>query len=357
MIRNLQSLRALAAFMVVFYHARLLTPVGEILSFDWGNAGVDVFFLISGFIIAHVARRDDVGRPGAFLLKRAIRVAPLYWLLTLALFAVAQKAPSLAGAGGRPDLAMLAKSLFFVPYYNAANEPHPILFMGWTLNYEAFFYLVFAACLLIRREAARLAAASAALAMLVAAGAVLRPEGAVGRTYTDPMMLEFVAGMWINRGWRALPPRAVSPHAVAACRVAGLAAVTALVAGDYLWPDVAREVKWGLPSLLLFLAVMTLERGGVAIGNRWLLLLGEASYAIYLTHPFVIKAASLAYARLQIAALPIHVAALLVLYAVVAVVGITVHLLVEKPVIRWLRHRLAPRDPPSVATGDMPAAA
>ena len=113
-LKNVQVLRAAAAYLVVLYHARLLTPVGEAVSFDFGNAGVDIFFLISGFIIAHVSRSDDVGRPGAFLLKRVIRVVPLYWVLTLMLFAVAQRAPALAGAGGRPDLAMLAKSLFFM---------------------------------------------------------------------------------------------------------------------------------------------------------------------------------------------------------------------------------------------------
>lgn len=190
LLNNIQCLRAIAAYMVVVYHARLLTPIGDQVSFEFGNAGVDIFFFISGFIINHVGARTDVGAPARFLLKRAIRIVPLYWLLTVLVGVAGQVAPSLAGAGGRPDVTRIAQSLFFVPYYDDTGEMHPVLFMGWTLNFEVFFYLLFAAALLIRHEMTRLIVLSATLVALVAAGVLLDPRGAAATTYTHPLLLD-----------------------------------------------------------------------------------------------------------------------------------------------------------------------
>jgi exopolysaccharide production protein ExoZ len=350
-LRNIQALRALAAYLVVVYHARLLTPIGDRMSFDFGNAGVDIFFLISGFIIAHVSRRDDAGRPGGFLLKRLIRIVPLYWMLTLALFVVAQKAPSLAGAGGQPDLAMLLKSLLFAPYLDGSGAMHPVLFMGWTLDYEMFFYVVFAAALLARREIVRLLLVTAVLLGLVAAGLALRPQGPVAQTYTDPLMIEFVAGMWLSLALRAMP-KTLPPAAVALLLTLSAAALAALALGDIHWPGLPREIKWGLPALVLVASVLALQSAGVTIRSRGLLLLGEASYAIYLTHPFLIKIVTLAYQKLHVGGLAVQAAALLGLYVLVGVVGVAVHLIVERPLIHWLRRRFLPRAPASVAEGE-----
>jgi peptidoglycan/LPS O-acetylase OafA/YrhL len=99
---TVQALRAIAALCVVGMH---------IPAIERGAFGVDLFFVISGFIVCHVAAAD----PGQFLLKRIIRVVPLYWLCTIALFGLALAAPQLMGAT-RGDLGELLKSLFFVPF-------------------------------------------------------------------------------------------------------------------------------------------------------------------------------------------------------------------------------------------------
>ena len=354
LLNNIQCLRAVAAYMVVLYHARLLTPIGERWSFDFGNAGVDIFFFISGFIINHVAVRDDVGAPGAFLLKRAIRIVPLYWLLTLLVGAAGQVAPSLAGAGGQPDLGRIVQSLLFIPYFDDTGEMHPVLFMGWTLNYEVFFYALFAAALLIRREVPRLLALSLALAALVVLGAVVDPHSAAGTTYTSPLLLEFVAGMWMNRAWRLWPQRAMRGGGRAMLVLAIVLAFAVLAWGDHAWLAAPRELKWGIPAFAIVAAALALEHDGVSLRWRWLLLLGEASYAIYLIHPFVIKAASIAYARLGVTALPLHALALLGVLVLVGAVGTGFHLLVERPLVRWLRHRFLPHAPASMASGDLP---
>src|SRR5580658_5421280 len=138
---SIQALRALAATAVVAYHALQWGSGG----FDVGRAGVDVFFVISGFIMWRVTSGRDV-TPGAFLWRRVTRVAPLYWLTTLAVLAAALVWPGFLPEV-RPGWRHLALSLAFIPHLDPRGLPFPTLPPGWTLDYEALFYLTFAAAL------------------------------------------------------------------------------------------------------------------------------------------------------------------------------------------------------------------
>lgn len=344
LLTNLQYVRAVAAYLVVLYHARLLTTLGQSLPLEFGRAGVDIFFVISGFIIQHVAARDDVGRPGAFMVKRLIRIAPLYWLLTLVIGVAGPLIPALASKAGVPDAGMVLRSLFFVPYVDPAGEIHPVLFIGWTLNYEMFFYVLFAAGLLIRGTTSRLIALSIVLAALVAVGFAVDPDGAIGRTYTSPLLLEFGAGLWLHRLWQ----RSSDRHPDARHRIAALlvmiGAWLALVMGETLWPAVPDIVKWGVPAFAIVASALMLERGDGRAGHPMLLRLGEASYAIYLIHPFVIKALSVLAGRFfRDAAAPMQAFILVATLIIVGVVGVALHLFVEQPLLRALRRRFVAR--------------
>ena len=138
---SIQALRALAALAVTTYHALQWADGG----FDVGRAGVDVFFVISGFIMWHVTAGRDMA-PADFLWRRLTRVAPLYWLSTLGVLAVALVWPAFLPEV-RPGWAHLALSLAFIPHLDPKGLPFPTLPPGWTLNYEAVFYLIFAAAL------------------------------------------------------------------------------------------------------------------------------------------------------------------------------------------------------------------
>jgi exopolysaccharide production protein ExoZ len=353
LLGNIQYLRAVAAYLVVLYHARLLTPLGAAIAFDVGRAGVDIFFVISGFIIQHVAARDDSGRPGAFLLKRMIRIVPLYWLLTLVIAAVLAAAPHLAGTGGLPDAGRIMRSLLFVPYFDDAGDIHPVLFIGWTLNYEMFFYALVAAGLLIARPVLRLAVVSGVLVALVAIGIAAAPRSAIGLTLTSPLLLEFGAGLWLGYFWRRWPILPDDPRHRIAVRLAVVVAFAALPLGEALWPGMPQLLRWGVPAVVIVAGALALERPSGHAGHRGALLLGEASYAIYLGHPFVIKAVSLLYAKLHVVAWPLHVAALCATLAIVGFVGVAMHILIERPLVRVLRHLLVPRARPAVAAGEV----
>ena len=200
-LASIQALRAAAALAVVAYHALQWCRGG----FDVGRAGVDVFFVISGVIMWRIT----AGRPvaaRAFLWRRFTRVAPLYWLATALVFVIALRWP-LFLPEVKPGWGHLAKSLAFIPHLDPVGLPFPTLPPGWTLNYEAVFYLVFAACLWTP-ERLRARVVVAALATIVVAGFFF-PDSAYFMG-ANPMLLQFAAGVGLGVAAQAgrLPSRA-----------------------------------------------------------------------------------------------------------------------------------------------------
>lgn len=332
MLNNIQLLRALAAYGVVIFHLswlnpHLLRPVGNVVVH-----GIDLFFVISGFIMVYIARRDEP-TPGAFMRNRVIRIVPLYWALTIALFALALAGPGLLGAQ-RGDWGGLVKSLFFIGYLNTDGVVMPLVFPGWTLNYEMLFYALFAVSLLIRGMGARIAAVSGVLLVLVILGALLRVEDPVGRFYTSPRLLEFAMGM----GLGLIHPRIKGSKGVgiAAC-AAGAAFITAT---ELSWGGPWQPLAMGLGSALILYGALALEAGGIAIRNRFVLLLGAASYSLYLTHAFVMVPFTLVARKLGLTPVPAIWGVLVVELAVVTLVAILVHLWFERPVSAWLHRKI-----------------
>src|ERR1700748_1111292 len=152
MLPNLQVLRAVAAYLVVLVHLSELLPqnsFAELLR-SRGYGGVDIFFAISGFIMVYTtsAKRTSAG---TFLLNRLKRIAPLYYLVTLIVFALALVLRSLFESAST-DLVPLLKSLAFLPFEKTPGHIYPVYYLGWTLNYEIFFYAIFAAGMFARYE-------------------------------------------------------------------------------------------------------------------------------------------------------------------------------------------------------------
>ena len=147
-VASIQYLRALAALLVVFVHAQEQYPIGgRIIPSAFGLGGVDLFFLISGFVMTFTAAQRPLTRLD-FLKRRVVRIVPLYWTMTLATAGLIFVAPALT-RDSHFAWSDLLTSLSFIPHYNAgkAGSISPIIKLGWTLNYEMFFYLVFAALL------------------------------------------------------------------------------------------------------------------------------------------------------------------------------------------------------------------
>lgn len=347
-IDAIQVLRALAAAMVVFGHlignARQHPDMfGALPAFRYaGGAGVDIFFLISGFIMVQSSGRlfGSVAGTFEFLRRRLIRIVPLYWLATLAVLALMQ------GHGPAAGIRAIAASLAFIPYDTAGRGDgmaFPLLDLGWTLNYEMLFYLVFALCLPLARGRC-VAAVGTVLAIMVLLGNLVPPHQIALHFWTRPITLEFVAGMGL-----ALMVASLRPTLPVAVRLALVVAAAALYWADpyglFLMKttpnELIRLMGWGVPAMLLLIAAIT---GPAALDNalgRAVVALGDASYALYLLHPFVITV------LIKIAQHSAMFASIggwgfIALGLVVALgMALVVHRAIEAPVTRFLlaRHR------------------
>jgi exopolysaccharide production protein ExoZ len=271
---GLQYLRAFAAISVLWFHAAVVTelPVG------FGTGGVDLFFVLSGFLMWVIS--DDRTRPADFLIGRLQRIVPIYWIATILLFGMA-----LAGLTHRaqPDWAHFLTSLFFIPYIGPGREEiWPLLLVGWTLNYEMFFYVVFAAVLLMARRVQAWVATAVFIA-LVLLGMFWEPTTVAMQFYTRPIILEFVAGIWLGVAWR----RGLLPSVTVSATLCLVGLATFLAAG-FSSAGLPRLIAFGVPSVLMILGVLGLEKAGRVPVWRVPEELGDASYSIYIWHNLII---------------------------------------------------------------------
>ncbi|MFZ4759466.1 MAG: acyltransferase family protein, partial [Burkholderiaceae bacterium] len=281
---GIQALRFVAALLVVVTHSTFYVSERLVAGYPvWssGAAGVDVFFVISGFVMV-VSSHSLIGRPdGArvFMLRRLSRIVPLYWVATTLKVAAILAVPAAVLNGGL-DLGHVVKSYLFLPSYNEQGGLHPVVAVGWTLNFEMFFYVVFATAMVLRVPP--LPFVGLFFAALSVAALFRQPDWPAVAFWLDTILLEFVAGMVIARlcmsGVRVAPPVAI---AMTAAGFAGL-----------LWPwgvvpDMMRVLAWGVPAALIVSGVAMLEPVLQGRVPSQLMLLGDSSYALYLFHPMI----------------------------------------------------------------------
>jgi peptidoglycan/LPS O-acetylase OafA/YrhL len=337
---SLQLLRAMAAGAVVLAHAAHEADGfsgAPALGAAWNlGFGVDIFFVISGFIMLY-SSFDEFGRDGApqrFFLRRWSRVAPLYWLLTTVLIVGSLAAPWLLKTP-IGDVEHVVASYLFIPDPRGPGEVRPVMALGWTLEYEMMFYLLFSAALLLpaRRGIAWL---SCALALLVALGALAAPQDVRIAFWTRPIILEFLMGVFAALAFRA-GLRLSAPAALA------LGAFGLL--GFLRWQGDSSEVyawRWligGAPAACLALAAALgpgisegrLKSLGVAIGN--------ASYGLYLIHPFVLRPLGLVW--MKTVGLRLPPSCFLVFGCIVSVAAaLLLYRFVERPLTDYLQRRI-----------------
>ena len=337
---GVQGLRFAAATAVVVAHALdlagtrlgLETALAGSALEDFGAVGVDVFFVISGFIIATTTRgQARVGAAGDFLWRRFRRVAPIYWLLSLPILIGMARGGTLT-----PDVA--AATFLFWPF-SGLEMTFPALGPGWTLCFEMLFYAGFGMAMAGGRRVGwgLVGAYAAMLAVgLVVAAPVLRFWGA-------PIILEFLLGVGIASVWRKTPRR-LGAWAVGLALVGfGLGLVVGYGGIDDVralndpWNGLRRVLIWGLPSALLVFGVVRMERADFAPGRlgRAAAFMGDASYSIYLTHVLVIRALGRLFESGMVAASGDAVVVLTVFASLAA--GVAVHVWVERPVLKVMR--------------------
>lgn len=369
MITNIQALRAFASVAVMLYHMNYPFLPGLQTDFQ----GVAIFFVISGFIMTHITHQDKrETTPAAFMLHRLIRIVPLYWFSVL-VFLWLSNLGALNLAGTLPRIGKLAmeaplslldwfgstfhlfawaspadviRTLLFIPYRNLNGHLQPLLGVGWTLNIEMYFYALFALMLLFgSRRAPTFTGIAIVVVWLVGKGA-----GEAGadwlQLYSSDYVLCFTGGITIYYLWRRCQQAAANQQNRRQFMV--LASVLTLIyvvsnLNPFQWTAQHSPASL-ITSVLLVFASLIAHSLGLRLTSPWVLLLGAASYSLYLVHTVVLEVLRtpaqefFPFLRYDRTLSGVVIAAMACL-----VVAIIIHLTVEMPSLRWLRGKVFPR--------------
>jgi exopolysaccharide production protein ExoZ len=348
---SIQYLRAIAALMVVFHHARdqFSDFPGPFLT-TAGAAGVDLFFVVSGYVMVFVTNTREHSASD-FLKSRVARIVPIYWFYTFGSFFLILIAPTLFRSN-EASFRHLVLSLFFIPHSIAA-DPHsssPIVKLGWTLNYEIFFYVVFA-CAMVLSGARRVALTTGALVILIGIGEVQKVSG-IGNSqsgyffYTNPIIGEFALGMLIARAH--LTKRLDWVGTLPAIAMLLLAFPTMVWGARYA--EEGRLLFWGGPAALILVSALTLEKRGMVGRYPLLLLVGDASYSLYLVQIFPIAVLRTIWRRFGLSVADWPNSLLFVGGSIffALLLGILSYYAVERPALQWARRFLRAGAKPGV---------
>lgn len=354
---SLQALRAIAAVLVVVLHAEELVRIyAEAHSKVFAGftllpfaAGVDLFFVISGFVIVFASRKL-FATPGGwreFMRRRLIRIVPLYWMaLTLRLLVLALGAA--AGAKAMPDPTSIVTSYLFIPHDSqgfGSEYPFPILDLGWTLNFEMFFYMVFAYFIALPRERA-VAMMIACLGAGVVFASFFQPEAVVFRFWLRPITWEFAFGAVIATAFLrgVMLPQAVRAAMLVAALLIWLIPVSWFGEpsgpGFYGW---SRLCIWGTGAILIVAAAVLGPISFRSLFARALARLGDSSYALYLLHPFVFLAVKAVLSKIMVPP-TLYWPLVLGTTALAIAAAALFHVHVENTVVLWLRRVTGKRE-------------
>jgi exopolysaccharide production protein ExoZ len=327
--RSVQVLRFVAAALVVALHAIGLgygaKPFEPMPYLGIFGAGVDLFFVISGFIIAQVAFLSGPRAAGPFLIDRWLRVAPLYFLSSVVLIAFFWRVI--------PAQSYISSFLFWPA--SAHGNVWPINLVGWTLCFEMMFYVATAFLLLPGPRAPKFLFLG--VAYFVALGARYGLHLSWFDFLGNAIVIEFLMGVGVAFVWRR-----TSARATAAALAFGvlLIALVGFVGGGFIADGTKtfiaaisplRVVMIGLPAAAIVLGAVRLE--SLFQGQRWAFAVygGDASYSLYLVHPLVFTLVG----NMGWPAAPLVTASGAFMAAMI--VGIGVHQFVERPFQRWAR--------------------
>lgn len=280
-IPHIQLLRALAALSVTMCHfdsvANMLTGhANDRQTLYCLASGVDLFFVISGFIMVYSQEALFAVHKGplVFLVKRLAKIVPLYWLTTvMAVFLM--------------DLPVTwhkcVESFLFIPYWGQPGAIFPLHGVGWSLNFEMFFYMLFAVALCWPRRIA-VPSLCAVLGCIVFLGHQLTPKAAPLIFWSDPIILEFAFGMIIA----LLHIQRIRLAGIVRWLLIAVALLAIWLSSPHMPPSGYRAVTWGIPAAMIVVSVVL--TGQMASTGRiiWLMRpIGDASYSIYLIHPLM----------------------------------------------------------------------
>lgn len=280
-LNNLQILRGISALLVCCFHLREgLTlgdlKIGEIL-FGKGSIGVPIFFVLSGFIMVFTTKKitlkkDTKNQIISFYKKRAIRIIPLYYIL---IFAWIILGGSIFYYFEGIGLERLVYSLLFIPQ----NENLPVLYLGWSLNYEIFFYIIFGLSFFFKTKRYLFIIGFFVISYIL--GLIYNFESAYLKMITSHLNLYFIVGILFGLyfGKYSIPKKIAVPICII-----GISLFTAMI---FRIINVEYEIVVLTIVSLFVLSFLMFDYTFKIKGNNFLIYLGDISYSLYLSHSFV----------------------------------------------------------------------
>ena len=331
MLLSIQYLRAIAAFLVVLSHTAWKSMQIENMTLSWwhdaGTFGVDIFFIISGFIMTYTSVKL-YQQPHAikdFLKKRFIRIVPLYWFFTLIALSGFLLFPQLVNSsGGETEV---FKSFFLLPL--RADENY-LVSVGWTLEFEFTFYIIFAFGLLFSQLRGNIFVFFILILSLL--GSLLLPDSMmnyISYAFINNLFFEFALGMLLYYITQNIKPI----HFIysLALITMGLAWFYVTFSGCPLTG--VRAIDSGMPAFLFAFGLISLEDVLRKRESSLFLKLGDSSYSLYLVHPFVLVIVFSLYRKLENILPQNEFLMNMTMIISSLVVGYFVHILVEKKLI------------------------
>lgn len=325
---SLQAIRFFAAIFVAFVHLEA--------QFSVGHFGVDLFFILSGYVIAMILARGELAL--TFLKKRIIRIIPLYWLTTSIILALIFFRPDMM-----PKVLFsiehYLKSLFFLPYMNIDGKIYPLYFLGWTLAYEMFFYAcAFVSLLIAPKKTLVTPILIGFIILFIVIGNILPVESAVVNFISSKISLEFILGIGVYCFTQKYPR-------IYAINKVWFAVIIFIMLLLLLKFETSHQTDYrflvlGIPSLMIVISILAFEEKlqSLSIKLKFMIFhLGEACYAIYLTHVFTLRIIT-KYIQPYLPFLDTKtmLGAAIGLVATITV-GVITHNFIEKPMMRGLR--------------------
>ena len=329
----LQVFRGLAALAVLLSHIEAICQrtLGRPFSggiYEMGPLGVDFFFVLSGFIIFHIHRRD-IGNPGAlpkYLVKRTLRIYPLLMLVTLA-----KGLYILLGGPGIPvekfNSSSVFSSLFLLP-----TDSMMIIDVAWTLRHEMFFYVLFGIAILYGKRAALLLTIGGILLVLSTYWIAIPSQEYLMRFVLSPFNLEFIMGILVALCWGSFPmKRAIYPIILS---IGLILMGFFLIEGRNGASDLNYHLLWGSIFSLIVLGGVGTESHYPLKVPKGLCVLGDGSYSVYLVHSSVQVAVFMLAIKFMPPGFVLTDFYLYIFAAISLIIGLAVWFMIEKPMLR-----------------------
>lgn len=340
-VQNIQGLRGLAVLFVVLSH--MLPVEGKYAQFEYvlpellliGVSGVDLFFLISGFVMVAVTRSSFQSKIKIkkFLYHRITRIYPLYWFYSALILGVYLLQPSLVNSSQGNQVNILA-SFLLIP-----QGLLPLVNVGWTLIHEMYFYFVFTMLLFLPRN--RLFLGLICWGVLVMFGNIyLSLEGnPYVSIYFSPLTLEFIVGAFIAILYyrRSIQGNAKAYALMAFATWFAFYYTFQIISGETTPSGWVRVLVFGIPAALALYAALLYEKNNGTMMPKWICKIGDASYSIYLSHVIVLSVVGRIWALFAAEGYLDNIIMQLIMFIAVLVVGYISFNLIEKPFFKKTR--------------------